>query len=47
VHALVLANRLTGFVLDCEQKNEMLNCNEYNYFYHINLGHIKLDYYGT
>ena len=26
----------------------MLNCNEYSYyFYHINLGHIKLGYYGT
>ena len=31
------------FFIDCEQKNEILNCKEYNYwFYHINLGHIKL-----
>jgi len=33
--------------IDCEQKNEILKCNEYNYyFYHITLGHIKLGYYG-
>ena len=33
--------------MNCEHKNEILNCHERNYnFYHINLGNIKLGYYG-
>jgi len=46
VNALVLANKSYRLVIDNEMKNEILNCNEHNhYFYHINLGHIKVGYY--
>jgi len=43
---LLFLHKVLLIVLDSEQKNEILNCNEYNYyFYHINLGHITLGYY--
>jgi len=36
----------TALSLIVNRKNEILNCTEYKYyFYHRNLGHIKLGYY--
>jgi len=47
MHILVLV-RTNRFTLLSLIVNSKMNCNEYKYhnFYHINLGHIKLGYYG-